>query len=316
MSDTLSFLMQYGVLVLFAVVFVEQIGFPLPAVPLLIAAGALAGTGHVNLWTAIAVTVVAALAADWMWYELGRRRGRGVLDWVCRISLEPDSCVRRTEAFFAKHGPSSLILAKFIPGLSTIAPPLAGIVGLSTPLFVLYDGLGAVIWAGSSLSLGYVFSDRIEEALRYGRQGAPAVAMLVFAAVFGYVLYKGAARRRLSQAPRMTVRQLIERLDSDEPPVLIDVRAHVAPEDAPRLPGALMLPIEQLARGHAALPRDRDLVVYCACPGDVTSAQATLMLRRLGFERAWALKGGATAWHAREHEHGAAEWMSVGSLGT
>ncbi len=316
MNDALSFLMQYGTLVLFAVVFIEQIGLPLPAVPVLIAAGVLAGAGHMNLWMAVAVTVVAALAADWVWYELGRRRGRGVLDWVCRITLEPESCVRRTENFFTKHGPHALVLAKFIPGLSTIAPPLAGIVGLAAPLFLLYDGLGAVIWAGSSLGIGYAFSDQIEQAVAYGRQVAPAATILVLAPLIGYVLYKAVSRRRLGAVPRMTVEQLIEKLNADEPPLLIDVRERLAANDEPRLPGAVVLPFHELSRRAEALPRDRDLVLYCACPGDVTSAQAALALRRLGFDRAWALRGGATAWHARSRGLGADDLIPVRSVTT
>src|SRR5215217_1028830 len=130
MDDILHFLTQHGTLVLFAAVLAEQIGLPLPAVPFLIAAGALVGTDQMTLGVAVTTAVAAALLGDQVWYELGRRRGRPVLNWLCQISLEPTSCVRRTEEFFTRHGARSLVVAKFIPGLSTIAPPLAGIVGL------------------------------------------------------------------------------------------------------------------------------------------------------------------------------------------
>jgi membrane protein DedA with SNARE-associated domain/rhodanese-related sulfurtransferase len=294
-----QFLRDYGAIVLFVVVFIEQIGLPLPAVPVLIAAGALAGAGHLSLWTTIGITVVTALLADGIWYELGRRRGRTVLGWLCRIALEPDSCVRRTEEFFLEHGPHSLVLAKFIPGLSTIAPPLAGIVGLGLPAFLAYDGLGAIIWAGSSVGLGYVFSERIEQALAYSHHLVPAMGLAALLMLAAYVLYKKVSRRRqLREVPRMTAEKLAERLEGDRPPLLIDVRGRADAEAAVGLPGAVLVPLGELSQ-RMNLPRDRDLVLYCACPEDASSAQGALTLRRLGFERVWVLQGGLTAWNAR-----------------
>lgn len=297
MSETVQFLTQYGALVLFLVVFVEQIGLPLPAIPVLVAAGVLAGTGHLNLWLAAGVTVFAALAADWIWYDLGRRRGRQVLALLCRIALEPDSCVRRTEDFFLKHGPHSLVLAKFIPGLNTIAPPLAGIVGLGAPLFLLYDGLGAVIWAWSGLGIGYAFSDQIEQALTYAEQVAPVATIAVLGALTGFIAYKAVSRRRqLRDVPRITVEQLTEKLRTEEPPLLIDVRPRARAEAEPGIPSALLMSLDELARRHDELPRHRDLVVYCGCPEDVASAQGALLLQKKGFTRAWPLAGGIEAW--------------------
>lgn len=301
MDETFQFLTQYGALVLFAVVFLEQIGLPLPAIPVLIAAGALAGTGRMNLWAAVAITVVAALTADWIWYELGRRRGRQVLGWLCRIALEPDSCVRKTEAFFTKHGPYSLVLAKFIPGLSTIAPPLAGIVGLGVPLFLFYDTLGAAIWTGSSVGIGYVFSDQIERAFLYAEQLTPAVILIAVAALIVYVSYKAVHRRRqLRRVPRMTVGELAERLKTTEPPLLIDVRPRVPSAVKPVIPTARHLPLDELDPRHTELPRHRDLVLYCDCPEDAASVQGALLLQKLGFTRVWPLAGGIDAWQAQE----------------
>jgi membrane protein DedA with SNARE-associated domain/rhodanese-related sulfurtransferase len=315
MDNALLFLMQHGALVLFVVVFIEQIGLPFPAVPLLTAAGALAGTGHMSLSTAIGSTVLAAVLADWIWYEMGRRRGRTVLGWLCRISLEPDSCVRRTEAFFVQHGPQALVLAKFIPGFSTIAPPLAGIVGLGIPLFLLYDGLGAMLWAGSSVVLGYLFSDRIEQALMYGDHVGPVMILAAGAAVAAYVGVKAVVRRRqLQRVPRITAGELAKRLTTDEPPVLIDVRARAASLEDAGLPGAQRMPIDELARRAPNLSQDRDLVLYCACPQDVTSAQGALLLRRMGFERVWVLNGGMAAWQAYEEGQRSGALMPIAAL--
>lgn len=262
MNEALLFLMQYGAMVLFAVVFIEQIGLPFPAIPVLIAAGVLAGTGHLNLWLAVGVTVFAALAADWIWYVLGRRRGRQVLDLLCRIALEPDSCVRWTEDFFLKHGPHSLVVAKFIPGLSTIAPPLAGIVGLGIPVFLLYDGIGAVTWAGSGLGIGYAFSDQIEQAVSYAEQVTPVATLAAISALVIYIAYKAVTRRRqLRLVPRITVEQLTEKLQTDEPPLLIDVRSRARAEAEPGIPSALLMSLDEMTRRHHELPRHRDLVV-------------------------------------------------------
>ena len=151
MESLTNMLAQHGALVLFAVVFAEQVGLPFPALPLLVAGGVLVGTGHLAWSSALGAAILATLMADAIWYLAGQWRGRPVLSLLCRIALEPDACVRRTEDFFLRHGPKSLIVAKFIPGLSTIAPPLAGIVGLSVPLFLLYDTLGALLWVVSGM---------------------------------------------------------------------------------------------------------------------------------------------------------------------
>ncbi len=300
MNETLQFLTQYGTLVLFLVVFVEQIGLPLPAIPVLVAAGVLAGTGHLNLWAAAGVTVIASLAADWIWYDLGRRRGRQVLDVLCRIALEPASCVRRTEDFFTKHGPNSLVAAKFIPGLSTIAPPLAGIVGMGAPLFLLYDGIGAVIWAWSGLGIGYVFSNQIEQAVSYAEQVAPVATISAISALVIYIAYKAVTRRRqLRLVPRITVEQLTEKLQTVEPPLLIDLRPRASAEAEPGIPSAVLMSLDELTRRHHELPQHRDLVLYCGCPEDAASAQGTLLLNRKGFTRVWPLAGGIEAWRRR-----------------
>src|SRR6266446_858213 len=162
MHRTVEFLLQHGYTVLLGWVFAEQIGLPIPSMPLLLAAGALAGTGHLSLLASLVYVVFAAVTADSVWYSLGRRKGIKVLQLLCKISLEPDSCVRRTEGVFAKRGARSLLVAKFLPGLSTVAPPLAGVFHMRVGRFLLYDALGALLWSGSFLGFGYAFSGQIE----------------------------------------------------------------------------------------------------------------------------------------------------------
>ena len=154
MNDLLPLIVQYGYVILFAFVSAEQVGLPIPAVPVLLGVGALAGTGQMSVALALGVALVASLPADVVWYELGRRRGGRVLGWLCRISLEPDSCVRRTETVFARRGAGALLIAKFFPGLSTLALPLGGIVGIARHRFLVLDAAGALVWAGAWLALG------------------------------------------------------------------------------------------------------------------------------------------------------------------
>lgn len=299
MNEALHFLTQHGTIVLFAAVFAEQIGLPLPAVPFLIAAGALVGTGQMSLSMAVLAAVLAALLGDQVWFELGRRRGRRVLNWLCRISLEPTSCVRRTEDFFARHGVHSLVVAKFVPGLSTIAPPLAGIVGLRMPQYLLYNGLGTILWVGSGIGLGYVFSDQLEQALSLTARLGPTVGLILLGSVIGYVVYKALQWYQVEHVvPRLTAQQVTEKLAAGEDPVIIDLRSHAARQEDAGIPGSCPLSLEALNSRHQDLPRDRDVILYCDCPEDAASVQGTLLLRKLGFTRAWPLAGGIEAWHA------------------
>jgi len=299
MNEMLDFLTQHGSLVLAAAVFAEQIGLPLPALPFLIAAGALVGAGQMTAGVALVSAALAAMAGDQAWFELGRRRGRQVLNWLCRISLEPTSCVRRTEDFFSRHGVRALIVAKFVPGFSTIAPPLAGIVGLSVPQYLLFNGLGTVLWAGTGIGLGWIFSDQVEQALTISAQIGPTIGLTLIAAALSYVGYKAAHRYRMGDGvPRMTVRQLADKLAAGEQPVIVDLRSLAARQQEPGIPGAVSLALEELVAHQHELPRDRDVILYCACPRDASSVEGVLRLRKLGFTRVWPLAGGLGAWNA------------------
>jgi membrane protein DedA with SNARE-associated domain/rhodanese-related sulfurtransferase len=299
MDEAIQFLVQHGAVVLFAVVFAEQAGLPVPALPLLVAAGALVGAGHLNLWVALGVTISAALLANWLWYELGRRRGHRVLNLLCRIALEPSSCVRRTEDFLAKHGIHSLVVAKFIPGLSTIAPALAGIMRQRASLFLLYDGLGVVLWAGSSMAVGYLFSSQIEGALVYAEGVAPILGAVLVVSIV-YIISKAWLRRRhFRRVTRITVKELQEKLGAREAVVLVDLRSSQAVQTQPGIPGAVFMPFDDLKTHYHELPHDRDIIPYCDCPNDAASVQATLLLREKGFTRVWPLAGGIESWERR-----------------
>src|SRR6266540_5623939 len=195
MSTLIHYLVRYGVSLVFLNVFAEQIGMPVPAVPTLIVAGALARNGRMSSTHTILIAAVAAsLIADWIWFLLGRRYGYRILRTLCRISLSPDSCVRDTEARFERWGMKSLLFAKFVPGFSTVAPPLAGAGKRSTLAFLLYDGVGALLWAGAAVGAGRLFHHAIAEIVHYLENlGVWAIVVLV-AALALFVLVKWAQR--------------------------------------------------------------------------------------------------------------------------
>lgn len=267
MHDALEFLRQYQYLVLFGFVFAEQVGLPVPATPVLLAAGALARAGEIHAGLALAVAVGASVASDVLWYELGRRKGGRVLGWLCRISLEPDSCVRRTEELFARHGAPSLMIAKFVPGYSTVAPPLAGIFGLRFGRFLLFDLVGAVLWIVGFGGLGWVFGPQIEELLEVGADlGSRAVVLLV-AAFLVYLLYKYVDRRRFLRRlhlARVAPEELKEMLDRGEDVLIVDLRHSLEFAASPAtLPGARHIPVEEFTERGAEVPRGRDVVLLC-----------------------------------------------------
>ena len=267
MHRAFEFLIHHGYVVLLAWVFTEQLGIPVPATPLLLAAGALAGTGHLNFFVALACAGLAALTADSFWFALGRYRGIKILQILCRISLEPDSCVRRTEGIFAKQGARSLLVAKFLPGLGLVTPPLAGIFHMRLKRFLLFDAMGSLLWAGAFLGLGYAFSGEIERiAERLASLGSGLLAILL-GALGGYILYKFVARQRFLRElriARITVDELKEKLDSGEELVIVDLRHSLDFQAEPEIiPGAMHMDAAELQDNNDRLPRDREVILYC-----------------------------------------------------
>jgi membrane protein DedA with SNARE-associated domain/rhodanese-related sulfurtransferase len=305
MQQALDFLLHHIEMVVFLAVLAEQIGLPIPAIPVLLAAGAVAGDGQAYMTVLTSLSVTACLLGDMLWFELGRHRGRQALSLLCRISLEPDACVRKTETFFTRHGLRALILAKFIPGLSTLAPALAGLFKVTIGRFFLYNGLGALLWSLSFLLLGYVLSDQIswlgEQAARFGKTAATILAVVLV----GYVLYKYVHRQKLLRelrVARITPAELKQFMDDGHPSVVVDLRDaldHVA--DPYTIPGALQISPEQLEQRHQDIPRDRDVILFCACPNEATAAKTALMLMRRGITRIRPLLGGIDGWRELDY---------------
>ena len=305
MTEASQFLIKHGLPLLFAVVFVEQMGLPLPSPPLLMAAGALSTTGQFNLLPGLVVAVLACLMADGFWFYLGRHRGGKVLNLLCRISLEPDSCVRRTQDVFTKYGSRSVVVAKFVPGLGTVAPPLAGMSGMRIGQFLLFDGAGSLLYSGCFLLLGYFFSTQIQ-AIVDALVGVGGSALsLVVALIAAYIAFKYWQRRRLLRELRMarvTVDELRQKQQAGEDVVILDLRSRAALEEDPSLiQGAIHLNLDDIEKRSQEIPRDRDVIVYCSCPNEVTSARVALLLHRKGFTRVRPLLGGIDAWREQNY---------------
>lgn len=266
MHNLIAFLIQHGYTVLFIWVFAETIGFPIPSAPLLIAVGALAGLGQMKLIPCIGLGVCAALSSDIFWYYMGRRSGSQLLSRLCRISLEPDSCVRRTENLFSRYGSRILLLAKFVPGLSAVSTPLAGVIHMRLSLFLFLDCLGALLWVGSFTAIGYIFSEQLDRVSAYTTSMGNVLFLLVTGGLSIYILRKYSLRRHFLRelfVARITPEELKQKLDSGQDIRIIDVRHALDFEADPYIiPGTLRIPPEEL-ESYPEVPKDREVVVYC-----------------------------------------------------
>ena len=305
MNETLDFLVRHGITVLFAAVFVEQMGVPLPAVPWLLAAGALAGAGRMNWLLALSAATVSSSLADLIWFYLGRYRGQRVLNLLCRISLEPDSCVRRTENLFTRYGMRGVVAAKFIPGLSTLVPPLAGNAGVSASRFIIFDGLGSLLYAGCFILAGVLFSQQLEQvihALSGLGNGALGVVIGLVALYLGYKYYQRQRLLRELRMARITADELHQKQEAGEPLIILDLRSQLEVDQDPALIlGAIHIAMDEVEHRHQEIPRDREIILYCSCPNEVSSARAALKLRRRGISRVRPLLGGIDAWRERKY---------------
>jgi membrane protein DedA with SNARE-associated domain len=267
MEHLTALLVQYGLFVVFANVFLEQAGAPVPAVPTLMVAGALAVGGGPSLAAIIVVAVVGSLLGDIIWYVAGRIYGMRVLQLLCRISISPDSCVRETETRFIRWGPASLVIAKFVPGFSTVAPPLAGALRVKCARFLFYSGLGAALWAGLAAVAGALFYRQIDWLLgKLGDMGIYALIVVGIALAL-FVAVKWRERRRFFKALRMariSVDDLYQLMQEGAAPVVVDVRSATARElDPRRVPGAIPIDVRNLDAELSRVPPDRDIIVYC-----------------------------------------------------
>jgi membrane protein DedA with SNARE-associated domain/rhodanese-related sulfurtransferase len=304
MSDTLTFLTHYRYGLLFLWVLAEQMGLPLPVAPLLMAVGALAGAGRMNLAVSSGLAMSAALAADLFWYHVGRANGTKALGHLCRLALEPSSCVRKDENFLGRHGARSLLMTKFIPGLNTVAPPLAGAGGTNWWRFLFFDFLGTALWVGTFETIGFAFASRVSVIVGYvAGAGKLLVGLVILGSLAGYITHKNMHRRRFLHQLRMariSPEELSQKIESGEDVTILDLRHPLDFLPQPyTIPGTIRMPMEQLERRQAEIPRDQEVIVYCTCPNEASSAMTAIKLRRYGITRVRPLEGGFHAWRDR-----------------
>jgi membrane protein DedA with SNARE-associated domain len=268
MEEMTSLLTQHGLALVFANVLLTQAGVPVPAIPILIVAGAFVSQGQIALAPLILVSVVASLVGDTLWYAAGRRYGYRILRTLCRIAIEPDSCVKQTETIFERWGAPSLMLAKYVPGFSTVAPPLAGTMRLGLPTFLAYSAVAALLWAGVPIALGAVFHAEVGRALGWLEGMGTGAVMVIAAAVVLYIAVKSVQRYmliRFLRMARISVEELRDLMRQESKPLVLDVRSAMARKlDPRRLPGAVAVDINAPQAALVAVPPDRDVVVYCS----------------------------------------------------
>ncbi|RYF06312.1 MAG: sulfurtransferase [Deltaproteobacteria bacterium] len=304
--STAAFLSEHGYLMLAMVVLADQTGLPTPAAPVLIAAGALVQAGTLRPLPLFAAAVVASMLGHSAWYYAGRHRGVAVLRGVCRLSLEPEACMRRTQDIFSRMGPFSLVAVRFIPGLDTMAQPLAGLSGMPPLRYLSLNLVGALLWAGSFLGLGYFFGlavlhDLVVRALHLGVLVVPYIAALLAA----YLGYKLVQRWRVLldvKMERITVDELKARMDGGVAPVVVDLRTGLEARLSPRtIPGAVRLGRKGLDAHLAKVDREREIVLFCNCPHEIYAARMALSLARQGRTKVRPLEGGLHAWTGRRY---------------
>ena len=304
MQELLELATRHGVTVVFLATLAARLGAPVPASAVLVVAGGLVAAGELSLAAVLGVAVLANVLGDWAWYYAGRRFGHRVMRLLCKVSISPDSCVRRSESLITDWGGASLLAAKFVPGVSVVAPPMAGALHMPLLRFTLFDAAAGLIWTGVFVALGWVFSQQIQAVLdAMANAGAVGAALLVALIIIGVGMrwWRRRAVLRDLDMMRIGVDELRALLDGDSAPVVIDVRSEAAAAiDPRRIPGALPIHPEGIERHVPQLPRDREIVLYCDCPNDFSAAKAAAVLVRHGFVRVRPLRGGLQAWAEAE----------------
>lgn len=293
-------LLTYGYLLLFGWVLIEQFGIPLPATPVLLAAGGLSAEHHISFSIAFLAGLAACLAADTSWFLIGRRYGHHVLRVLCKLSMEPTICVRRTQDSFGRRRSIMLLFAKFVPGLATLAAPIAGQNGMSLGAFLFFDGIGATLWLTALLTGGRLFGAALERDPSLLDWVGRFSGALLFLAIVGWfvwrVLRRRAVLKKLVQS-RLEPEELKAQLDAGEQVYIVDLRHPLELLAEPfTLPSAMHFSPDALSARHTEIPRDRDVVLFCTCPSEATAAKTAMTLHKLGIERVRPLRGGYDEW--------------------
>lgn len=299
MNPQVEDILRHGYVWLFVAALLERLGLPLLVTPIMVAAGAVAAIGNLDLLSIVIVVVVASEIGDLVWYELGRSQGSSVLRLLCKISLEPDSCVRKSEDAFARHTTSSLIYSKFVPGVGRLAAPVAGMTGLKRSRFLLLNAAGSLLWAVVFALIGYIPARKLPIDVVLEHAAGWVLALLIVAGIAN-VVWKYIQRQRFIRSlriSRMTVHDLKAAIDRGDRPFVVDLRHKLEFLVNPRtVSTAIRISPDELPLRHAEIPRDREVVLYCTCPSEATSAKVALDLKKIGITKVRPLAGGLKAW--------------------
>jgi membrane protein DedA with SNARE-associated domain/rhodanese-related sulfurtransferase len=300
MPVALDFFLKYGYWILFLWVMTEQLGVPIPSVPLLLTAGTLTATHKLNLPLVLIAVTCGSLVSDSLWYLMGKSYGGAVVKLLCRLSMESSTCVRRTENYFTKHGPAALLIAKFIPGLGSVAAPIAGQTSMPYGSFVLFDTAGILIWSLTFTLSGRFFGDVLKRHPNALNWVAHFAVLLFFLLLVGFLLSRFLRQRaflREIRTARINPQELKDMLDNEQQVYIVDLRHPLDYLPDPRtLPGAILLTPDKLVLQSDEIPRDRDVVLFCTCPSEATAAKMALAIRKLGIFRVRPLLGGFDEW--------------------
>ena len=293
----------YGYLIVLAVAFVDQFGTPIPSIAILLAAGAVAGQGRLNAAGVLAMAWTGTVLGDVILYQAGRWRGGPVMRGLCSFSIAPNTCVRKTEVSFQRLGWKALVIAKFVPGLALFAAPVAGALRMPVAPFLAFDAIGSLLYNVAVVGLGWALHDQLDRVVGWFRAVGSAAMPLVIGAILAFWAWRIFRKRRvigLLRTRRLAPDELRARLEAGEPIRIIDLRAAIEFEvTRETMPGAIRIDPEELDNRHKEIPRDCDVVLYCTCPNEATSARAALALKKLGVERVFPLEGGLEAWVSR-----------------
>jgi membrane protein DedA with SNARE-associated domain/rhodanese-related sulfurtransferase len=301
MSDLLSLIAHHGYGLLFLIVFAEAIGLPLPAALALIAAGAAVASGSLQPLSVYLLAISGMLLGDTILFVLGSYTGWWLLGFLCMVSVSPETCILRAAESFYKRGRATLVIAKFIPGVNAMAPPLAGSMKMPFVQFLGLDLAGASLYTVAYCGVGFVFRDFVAAIMRGFQAAGHAVEIVAIGAVIVFAIHSTVIYRKnrvYRIVPRVQVAELESKLQSKESAriLLADARSHgYYDSGALRIQGSIRIEPNNLSEAVKKLPRDKDIYLYCTCQREATSARVAHILREQGFI-AFVIVGGLTAW--------------------
>ena len=288
-------------------VFAQQFCLPVPSILLLMTAGALAAQGQLRMSSVLLASVIGCLAADGFWFWLGRRWGSGVIRVVCSFTADPHKSRERSHRIFQRWGLRLLLVAKFIPGLDGVSPPLAGAEGTAVPAFLLYDTGGALLWSLAFVLFGYAFDSEVNVAMRVIERFGLLLGLLIGVPLAIYIVWRLMQLVRVIRhlrLRRISPAMLQQKLDKGNTTAIFDLLDYEAQEgELAGIPGAVRVdPTRLRTMPSFVVPKGVDIVLYCSSRNELVSARVAKSLEKRGIVDVWVLEGGLKAWSAEGRE--------------